>query len=244
MATALTTYILGEHKIAPTIFNNIHQDDFYFTMMDYRQHLQQRHDIDEARECLKKLSSKKALQKVREQLVTSKSFREEDGSADKKGDFYLTDSSFEGCAVDIGEFNSLRKTFVVPRNGDGKHIKFGEWTDSWLAAIHAYQQGKTLVLGWLSYSGTSSNSMGHWTTVIIVPHTKNDDEKPQVYHLDSLGSGNNLPTNCARFLYDCINYQFPTQQEFKRAKYIDVFCQYGEELRTQGTHKSARRRAT
>ncbi len=228
MATALTTYVLGEQKIDTTIFNNIHQDDFYFTMMDYRQHLAQRNDIDDARKCLEKLSDRKALQKVRDQLVNSNSFYTDDGTGHIKGDFKFSDkSSFTDCAVDVGQFNSLRKTFVVPRNGDGKHIKFGEWTDNWLAAIHAYQQGKTLVLGWLSYGGTSSNSMGHWTTVIIVPDTKTDDKKPLVYHLDSFGTGNSLPTNCAKFLHDCINYQFPTKKESRRATLIVLFCKYG-----------------
>ncbi|MBM3894529.1 hypothetical protein FJ366_02955 [Candidatus Dependentiae bacterium] len=232
MATGLAKYILGEkHPGKMDIFTNIDRDDLYFNMMDYRQHLAQRQHITGGRECIRKLSNTNNLKKLREQFKTSESFYDADGEGCQKGDFHLNaDSSFVGCAVDLSAFNGMVNSFVSPRNESGRPIKIGQWTDSWLAAIQAYRSGKTLVLGWLSFSGNSTQGMGHWTTVIIVPHTRSATELTTVYHLDSMGNGNALPRFCAQFLHDCRYFELPTAEERKQAQYFYNYLKYGKEV--------------
>jgi hypothetical protein len=254
LGTSFAEFMLTEYSLSDTELNPIKQkeilqnpdrDDYYFTLLDYRQSTAMRTNIKYALKFLEKLSTPKLVSDLAEKLKTHKwdekvrieevlttvpkrcyemtkdEVLNPDGTRTKRftPSYYLpTEFPKNDANITLDDFNGMLSIFVK------KSIK----TNSWINAIKAYQDNKILFIPWLAFGGTNKNGVGHWTFLIIIPHTHKlaKEGKTTVYHFDSLGSGNYLPSLCEKFLYECINFKLPTDEEAKKAIAINNLIKF------------------
>jgi len=212
-ADYFTTYLFNKYKINfkdnKTYYKNIQNKNFYFTMMDYRQHTQERLNIKAAKSCLAKLKKAGTTDTLRAYLKRMNHLNDHDEyhwPADNSKIKDIPDVSFD-------ELQAFNNFFINSKAESCTSIVNREWTNNWLASINAYQQGKIVIMGWLSFKGNHRSDGGHWTLLVIVPPEKDFGEKPTVYHLDSCGTREHLPDLADAFLYDCMHFKLPTAKD-------------------------------
>lgn len=84
--------------------------------------------------------------------------------------------------------------------------------------LTAFNQGKTLVIPWLTHSGTAMGC-GHWTCKVFVPEKKNGSASfnfVKIINIDScdpMGSRHIIDENVKRFVFDLLHVKMPSPAE-------------------------------
>lgn len=91
---------------------------------------------------------------------------------------------------------------------------YGSYTN----ALSAFKQEKTLVIPWLSHSGTHAGC-GHWTCKVFIPEKLNGSVVPNFVRIinidscDSTGVHAHIDDNVRRFVFDLLHLQIPTTRD-------------------------------